>query len=317
MAEQKSLQLTRVSELDPIGSDRCGSGCLLAPDLLLTAAHVVGPVGSSCDWRRITDETGRMTDWRRARVAWCSEELDGALLVSADGAAMAPGMLPIRLGRLTGDAPIIVQAVGFPTSHARHDGQGLKSDTCQVFATVMPLSDLRDGPLRMNVLNASPLDRRAWGGVSGAALFAHGVCLGWIVQVPEGFGSDALKATRVHMLAADSEAAEHLRRAGIVPAVLAVDASGVAGERRERYAQAVLDVFCTPTGGGWAHLALRGSEDGLTHSLADLASTSSVIVLGAPGAGKSTLLQQALARATRDGCMPLWLPLNTLPAEGS
>ncbi|MGW4641139.1 trypsin-like serine protease [Sphaerisporangium sp. NPDC004334] len=210
---------------------RCGSGYLIGPSLVLTARHVV--VGEAGGFPRIQVRLGhpRHGDGRRApvdgTVCWQSPELDAALVRLARAVPVGG----VRWGRLVGTEPVSYMGMGFPR-FARYDdsGRGIEQlggmiqpwsvgpDGCQVLdqdAAPDPDRHLPDGDDK---------EQRSWPGASGAAVLCSGLLIGVVARDDRLFGNRRLHARPVRDFVADAEFARLVRAdTGSVPVVEPVE----------------------------------------------------------------------------------------------
>ena len=186
----------------PAGDDlfRWGSGYLVAPGVVLTAAHVV----------RATDEgvaeTGTAVqvrewdaqEWRDGAVAWVGTE--DVALIRAEGCG--PAARPPRWGRRSGTGVLHWSAIGFPHAsvldHQRQPEQvwGATSAVTDAFAGLLGLT-VASRNAREGLETAS-----GWVGISGAAVFSgtdggHLDHLVGVVTVDKKAYLGALEAVRV------------------------------------------------------------------------------------------------------------------------
>ncbi|MGW2187972.1 NACHT domain-containing protein [Streptomyces sp. NPDC001719] len=177
-----------------IGQRTQGSGYLLAPRLVLTAAHVteesvravvpggVGPVACRTLWTR-DDEKGD--------VALLLAERD---LVPPEAAAAFEPVVWGRVGdlRVWRDA----QAIGFP--QAARDGCD-ELDTEQLVGTLKPGSRLLGGDHVLDSDHGAPAPLAdggsPWAGMSGAAVFVGGLLCGVVREDPVGWRHGRLAVT--------------------------------------------------------------------------------------------------------------------------
>ena len=182
---------------------RQGSGYLLSPWLVLTAAHVVAAEEAI----RVTvpGPDGEQT----ARRVWSRHDdragVDAALLV-LDGIGDAVDRdLPPRWAKVVSLAPIPgCRAIGFPLVQRGEDD---RLDTEQVIGTYKPGSGMFSGRDVLAIDGAPPEPRvdgaSPWAGLSGAAVFAGDVLLGVITADPRGWGHGRVTVTPVHRLLRD------------------------------------------------------------------------------------------------------------------
>jgi hypothetical protein len=179
----------------PTGGDparrrhRFGSGYLIAPERVLTAAHVVAGDGR-CEvlgWADLAEaeaDTGTGGDaWRSGEVVAPDAALDLAV-VAVPG--LVPEGPPVRWGRLVGTGVVGWEATGFPAATVGDDGHGRQPE--QVHGTVAPLS--QEPAQRLHLAVASPdaagtdPGRSGWAGLSGAAVFVDERLVGVVVADP-------------------------------------------------------------------------------------------------------------------------------------
>src|ERR671922_892115 len=103
----------------PPGQRNVGSGYFVDARRILTAAHVVGPVGSSC---RVRPHGGEYLD---ATVAWQGGgRHDLALLELAPDEEAPATWTPVAFGAVAGNERIPCRAVGFPDAQVHRSGEG-------------------------------------------------------------------------------------------------------------------------------------------------------------------------------------------------
>jgi hypothetical protein len=152
-----------------------GSGCLLAPTLVLTAWHVVapeGPIEVEHDGRRVP-----------ATLLWHGAEADIAVL----GIEPCDGVTPPAFGDLArvGVRTVPFDLVGFPRHKRRTVGGVDLRDTDQVTGDIPAGANLKTGVLDL-LRDGRPLtvgDR--WAGLSGAAVFSRGLLVGVVTEAEE------------------------------------------------------------------------------------------------------------------------------------
>ncbi|MEE1804154.1 trypsin-like peptidase domain-containing protein [Streptomyces sp. JV176] len=197
---EEALRADRAAEIIvtlPDGGRR-GSGYLVAPGRLLTAAHVVaGATGIRV--RFDADRPGERTV--RATVAWSDTGIDVAVLaVPADGPRPLPE--PVRFARVgDSDAVLRCSAIGFPRFKLRTDEDGSRyRDSEHVHAACAVLSNRREGTLDLATTapNCTPYAALSpWEGMSGAPVFTGGRMVGIVAHHHLGDGAGRLAARRV------------------------------------------------------------------------------------------------------------------------
>ncbi|MFC5143322.1 trypsin-like peptidase domain-containing protein [Streptomyces aureoversilis] len=196
-----------------------GSGYLLTPRLVLTAAHVVGDAPEA----RVTVVGG--TGSHDARVVWRGEgACDAALLLSGSDLVRpetAGRLSPVHWARLTDDSPLRgCQAMGFPRAqHDRSRGVDIEHIEC----ALRPGSGIVRNRYVLDVKDVSPelaSGNSPWEGMSGAALFADGLLLGVVAEAPRNWRHQRLEAVKGRTLLDDASFAEvFTRHAGAAPFV--------------------------------------------------------------------------------------------------
>ncbi|MEU0406509.1 NACHT domain-containing protein [Streptomyces griseorubiginosus] len=326
-----------------------GSGYLLSPRVVLTAAHVVA---HGSDIRVVVP--GGPGPVRCERV-WRHEDVScDATLLLAEGPLTGdtPDRAWNRWGSVQGVAPLPGgEAIGFP--YVQRDGGG-RLESEHVTGTVKPGSALL-GQAYVLDIDKEPAPRpdggSPWAGFSGTALFGRGLLIGVVTADAEGWRHGRLKATPVGKLLEDASFLATLAEFGC-PAPDIVDVSGPVSdpdaEFEERYAAYVRDRHSRLTIYGidlnhdreWSldasYLSLearpaqrRSRTDRAVPLPADqaLAGRDRVLLRGVAGSGKTTLVQwlavaAAGGRAGGDltylkGRVPFVLPLRHIARGGS
>ena len=208
---------------DMPGGRSVGSGSLVGPSLVLTAAHVVfDDDGHPADQLEVG---GINAPQVAARVIWPtsyaaadkSGQLDAALVQITEPSWAPPRLAPVRWARLTGRQPgVACEATGFPRALVDPDGV---RDSDQVSAQINPGSRHVAGRYDLKVTSAVPKqlhhEPSLWAGFSGAGVFANGLLVA-VVIVDErgGYSGDRLSAVPVYRLASDAEFTDLVRAAG-------------------------------------------------------------------------------------------------------
>ncbi|MFD5559598.1 NACHT domain-containing protein [Kitasatospora griseola] len=153
-----------------------GSGILLGPRLVLTAAHV----GGSSPEAAVLDGTG----WARCITVWSSTDLDAALLLANRDLVPANRFAPLRWGAVRMLDPVPgCHLTGFPLVGRDEEG---RLDTVQVPATLAPATGRRADRQALLVQQYPPRTRRGtdspWSGLSGAGVVFRDRLLGIAVQ---------------------------------------------------------------------------------------------------------------------------------------
>ncbi|MFI5556636.1 NACHT domain-containing protein [Streptomyces sp. NPDC051738] len=332
---------------------RQGSGYLLSPHIVLTAAHVVAH-GSDI---RVVVPGGRGPV--RCERVWQREDAscDAALLLAEEPLTDDdPDRAWNRWGRVRGISPLPgCEAIGYP--YVQRDGKG-RLESEHVTGTVKRGSAWLSQAYAIDV-DQVPAPRTdggsPWAGFSGAALFARGLLAGVVSADPEGWRHSRMKATPAGELLDDASFVAALAEYGC-PTPDIRDVSGPApdpdAEFEERYAAYVqarhsrltiygidlnhdrewpldasylsLEARLTqrrPGTAGWTSRAVPLPADQA------LASRDRVLLRGVAGSGKTTLVQWLAVTAaggrTRgglaylDGRVPFVLPLRHLARGGA
>jgi tetratricopeptide (TPR) repeat protein len=190
------IDVKRVVYLYSDSADQSGSGYLIARDLVLTAAHCVGPVGTAVEVKALRREPGSASLTLTPKAEFQVEAVSGSHLersANSEGfALLSPrgndpfelGDIPaVPLGRLAGDDELPAETLGFPQLA---DTRG-RINVEHAFGILIPLTGAREIPstvgpawsLTFQVQSGTPLGSGAlWRGASGAALFGKEHLLG-------------------------------------------------------------------------------------------------------------------------------------------
>jgi Trypsin-like peptidase domain len=206
-----------------------GSATLIAPRLVLTAAHVVFDESSGAPLTNIVTGPPEALRLSAARVCWPAEyhrsdsgtDLDVALLEIIDPDSSPPALGPVRWGRLTGRSPgVPCEATGFPRVLRQPDGV---RESDQISATINPAGGTVTGRHDLNVSSAAPVPDdefpSPWSGSSGAGVFCDGLLTAVVVIDTGGFGHGRLTAVPAYRFLTD-EAVRTVLAHHKVPAVL-------------------------------------------------------------------------------------------------
>ncbi|MFJ9181360.1 serine protease [Streptomyces sp. NPDC102360] len=182
-----------------------GTGCLIAPGLILTAHHVALPGGGSVVTVRDTTSAG----FTEAVMVWESTELD-AVLLKTDRTLVGAGLGIVRWGELACDAPgrrPVCSMTGFPKAMRRKAsalaGQYV-DDLKTVEGTIAPHTGSRSKLYGLEVDGAVPAQAKHWQGLSGAGVFCNGVLIGLTRLVSREWDRNLLMVLPLsHLLAAD------------------------------------------------------------------------------------------------------------------
>ncbi|MFJ3310762.1 trypsin-like peptidase domain-containing protein [Streptomyces sp. NPDC086549] len=212
-------------------SQRQGSGYLLGPRLVLTAAHVV-KTRQTADVRVAGSASPVECD-----VVWLpkNDECDAALLCAREDIVPGP-LTPLRWGELTSlEIQANCQAIGFPEAQ-RDEGNNLDSE--QLAGSVLPGTGRLRGWYVLETRGVPPEtggDRSPWAGMSGAGLFCDDALIGVVVRAPRGWHNGRVEAVSMREIA-DESFCEALRRHGGPQTVL----EALDGRRESAYRQGVV-----------------------------------------------------------------------------
>lgn len=280
-----------------------GTGCLVAPGLVLTALHVVRDDGGS-----IVHVRGLPGISACAKVVWRSPDLDAVLL--ATDRALGVGASPVRWGELVCEYPArrpVCTMAGFPAGMRQpllEDPEMLVNDLKVVDGRIKPASGARTGTYTFEVDDAVPEHDRDWKGLSGAGVFCEGTLVGMALAVPADWQGRVMTVVPIHrLLAAPGFTEEIARYAGGIPELHPADLAPLltASPTPRLSASYLLDPRSrvVPTTGMTSLLAgLRRWCNATDHT------TDVALVTGRGGIGKTRLIPELLASLARPAYGP-------------
>ena len=184
---------------------RNGSGYLVAPDLVLTAAHVVR--GAEKVQVKLPLRDGSERDWRMARVCWRAEDPERSDLALVQVQAPYESVSLARFahpGTAAGRVPFT--GIGFPAFKCREEaGVAPLRDTAELYGVLVRGEDRKTGVLALHLRCPPPLDTSqepydgsVWAGVSGAAVVCGSCVVGVVRSHPLSEGPLTLEAVPIH-----------------------------------------------------------------------------------------------------------------------
>ena len=293
-----------------------GSGYMVGRRLVLTCHHVTFDTQGQ-QWPRLEVRLGHPaygpSQRVAAEVAWSHSDKDVALLRIADEPAAA--MPPVRWGWLVGPSPVPYTGLGYPEFADYESGRGVE----QLAGTLPPLGVGADGGLVLDQDTGPEITAgRAWPGISGAAVFCHGLLTAVVTKDDLQFGNRRLHAVPVSALSSEPRFAELVAEdtgtAFAPEAVELVDflqppANAVLARTPGSLLAASAEaVEFTGRGGESAELtAWRDGEAGF----------AVMLVTGEGGQGKTRLARRTAADSRRDGWAAGFLATHRLgPMRG-
>ncbi|MEY9847634.1 hypothetical protein ABH940_004729 [Streptacidiphilus sp. BW17] len=329
-----------------------GSGYLLNPWTVVTAAHVVG------DETTVQVAIPGAGGPKTCRVVWRRQDnqCDAALLVAEEDllpGETVRGFERLSWGLLSGLTALAgAVAVGFPQIQRSAD-QRLDSE--QIVGTLKPGTGLVGGRAVLDSEHAAPPtseDGSPWAGMSGAPVFLHNSLVGLVRSAPQQWGEARLELTLCKEFVLHVEVRRILEDNNVADAMTTLEppADSFEDRLREYLGQewGKVRIYGVTRSGrgdsGWqldvAYLSLEladserpqreiGDEDPtpVARRVEDaLAQQQRILLRGNAGSGKTTLLQWLTTRCARDelpvqlrqfkDCIPILLKLRTIARAG-
>ncbi|MGI5532481.1 trypsin-like peptidase domain-containing protein [Streptomyces syringium] len=274
-----------------------GTGCLIAPGLVLTAHHVALPGGDGVVAVRDTVSAG----FTEAAVVWESPELD-AVLLKADRTLVGAGLGVLRWGELVCDYPgrrPVCSMTGFPKAMRRRASarpEQYVDDLKTVEGTIAPHTGSRSRLYGLEVDGAAPTEVKNWQGLSGAGVFCNGVLIGLARLVDRQWDRILMVLPLSHLLSADGFTSTVAAHTGMTPRLQPADLRPLMDNEPEPKLSStyLLDPRSQVTD-------LTGVSE-LVHEIEQWCKSANRIdvaaVTGLGGTGKSRLLTEVLHRLT-------------------
>lgn len=180
-----------------------GSGCLIAPGVILTARHVALP-GSDA-MVMVRDTVSALPT--EASVVWESTELD-IVLLTADAKLVGADTSVVRFGELVSDYPAhrpVCTMTGFPKALQRRHRNVLVNDLKTIDGHINPHTGSRSGLYGFEIDDALPSQAKHWQGLSGAGVFCEGMLVGLAHSVPVHWQGSLLMVLPVSRLLASHD----------------------------------------------------------------------------------------------------------------
>ena len=280
---------------------RRGSGYLVGPGVVLTAAHVVAGAQDTV----VRFDSDRAGEWSaQTTAAWVDPRSDLAVL----RIGTRTGVAPVRYGRVADDRHEVIDAhaAGFPLWKRRDVGGRVFRELHIAHGTVAALSNLRTGTLELTVPPAGDdpdPGSSPWAGMSGAAVWVGSRIVGVVAEHHRPEGTGRLTAVRLdHALRGIGDAERRelasllaLPEDGALPVAGRVEASAGGEAEDDR----PLRVVGIPVAYGIELFKNRTRErDAVAERLSDPA-IRLVTVTGRRGIGKSALAAKVMDQLER------------------
>ncbi|MGW7356776.1 trypsin-like peptidase domain-containing protein, partial [Streptomyces sp. NPDC054802] len=306
---------------------RTGTGYAVAPDLVLTAGHVVGSVECPCRVRLPGVDSGSTSE---GIVTWRADHIGhDAALVRLETALWSESDTATRFGALRGAQPVDCVTVGYPSARVSSAGQRKIEEHLW---KVMPATGYEDGRYALNsaLIAPTPLPVKVdhngverqpspWAGQSGAAVLTGNehVVVGVVISDPAAFPTGRIEAVRVTSLMDDPSFAELVnpkgRRVEGTPSEYIEYPTGVVDHREE--IGGLIGIAANLRGEQLPFVAPEDTSpahpDQILTQLEATAGESGILLLGPAGAGKTRTCLEVGDRALTAG----WTVLHVKPGE--
>ncbi|MFD9004133.1 tetratricopeptide repeat protein [Streptomyces sp. NPDC059582] len=298
-----------------------GSGYVIAPELVLTSAHVVPPEAATVRLFR----PGEQSRWQ-ARVVWRGTPggRDDAALLSVDDPAWVPpdGAGP-GWGRLVTDRPgTPCDVAGGPDLIQRPDRP---AELWHATGTINPLTGRAGNRHVLSLNGTAPEPTGAgtspWGGLSGAAVFCDGLLTGVVASDLAGLAHSGLDVVPAYVLHHDPAFRSTLAAHGAGPddggTPEPVEWQQLADTVDTRPAPGLLSSPAVLLRARRAVVPFRGRADLLGQLRAWCAEPGfgAWLVHGPAGQGKTRLAHHLTAERATDRWATLWLRADAPAAE--
>jgi hypothetical protein len=200
------MEQKRVAELHDPHRKSGGTGYLIRDDLVLTAHHVIAPLGkpgalgTRYHIRFIGDYDQGRTDWVKEGCCLCWDapepKYDLALLKLIEKPKFLSSQRNVvRFGRL-GDETQLAEGTGFPLVQEilhRQNPEPLEGRLSRI-------AGLKERQIRLQVTSPVPDSSSQWQGISGTALFVKECLVGVVIETNKSFAEKVLWATPISLI---------------------------------------------------------------------------------------------------------------------